>query len=692
MSEPIYLLLGIHNHQPVGNFDNVFEDAFKKCYWPLVQLLEKYPDVKVALHNSGPLIDWATEHELSYIPTLAKLVSRGQVEILGGGYYEPILPILKTSDALGQIGMMQEFWNRAIGHYPKGMWLAERVWEPSLAKLIREAGLEYTILDDEHFRYSGVAGDPLTGYYRTERAGKSIAVFPTDKTMRYLIPFKPVEDVMGHLMRLRKEHPGCAITYGDDGEKFGMWPGTFEWVIEKGWLEKFFQALTDHKRDIITMHLSEFLSTHQPEGNVYLPTASYHEMLEWAMPANAIVQYEDVVKRIEEAGLMDRARPFIRGGLWDNFLSKYPESSAMHKKAIYISDLIDAAEVDHDMREARESLYRAQCNCAYWHGLFGGLYLNYLRHAVYQNLIDAENMVDRVRFGEDAFARIDQIDLDGDGRQEIAMANDKLIATVDPSRGGTLTELSWRPNKFNLLNTLARRFEAYHVPADKPANHQSEMSSIHDIAKDIGEIGSEFTYDNFPRFSFIEHILKDNSPLMHFGNSPFKVVKSIKGDGFVTTSMVAKVPHPTEDGQSIRLSKTYSLEGKSLSVDYELLYQTKEPIIFVTELNLTLLAGHDPERYYRWGKIPPGEVLMDAQEIIDETRELELVDRTSGMKLNIEVSNNTTWRLEPVETVSQSESGFDRNYQGSNIWILFTPRFSEGNSARFSVCFSFDQL
>ena len=221
-------------------------------------------------------------------------------------------------------------------------------------------------------------------YYITERAGESVAVFPTDKMLRYLIPFKPVEDIIAHLLKLGETHPGCAITYGDDGEKFGVWPGTYEWVIQKGWLEKFFQALTEHREKIVTTHFSTFKATRPPEGTIYLPTASYHEMLEWAMPARSIVRYEEVKQRLEQAGITEQAQPFLRGGLWDNFLSKYPESNLMHKKSLYVSNRIDEAQMRAPLPEAKVALYRAQCNCPYWHGLFGGLYLNYLRDAIYE--------------------------------------------------------------------------------------------------------------------------------------------------------------------------------------------------------------------------------------------------------------------------------------------------------------------
>lgn len=699
-NKPLRLLLGIHNHQPVGNFGDVFAKAFKCCYWPLVRMLEKYPDVKLALHHSGPLLDWAMDNEPAYIPTIAGLVERGQVEILGGGYYEPILTVLKPSDALGQIEMMQDFWRRATGRTPRGMWLAERVWEPSLAGIIADAGLAYTILDDEHFRYAGMLDDTLFNYYRTERAGRSIAVFPTDKTMRYLIPFKQVEDVIAHLKQLSEQRPGAAITYGDDGEKFGMWPGTFEWVIKKGWLEKFFQALTEHRHEFETMHFSDFMSDRPPEGNVYLPTASYNEMLEWAMPAESIGRYEETRKRLEDAKLMDLARPFLRGGLWDNFLSKYPESNAMHKKCIYISDRLDELERKTKLSDARRALFRAQCNCAYWHGLFGGLYLNYLRHAVYANLIDAENLIDESIHGDAPFINAKKIDIDGDGIPEVVMATDRLIATVSPACGASLTELSWRPSKLNLGNTLARRFEAYHRKADgSHAGDNGGLPSIHDIEKDIGDSMEDLTYDRFPRHSFMEHLYAPDTDAQQTSAAPssfadrcFDAADPESNTGFARTTLEATAPHPVQGNTNVRMKKSYRLERCSLAVAYELEADDPAPFLLGIELNMTLLAGHDPQRYYQWGDEPAGKVLMDAKKSLQNLDSLNLVDEAFGLRVRIDAPEASSWRFEPVETISQSESGFDRCYQGSNIWIYKKLQLGKGEKAHFSVSLSFEGI
>ena len=99
----INFIFGIHNHQPIGNFDFVFEETYNKSYLPFVEILEKFPSVKMAIHFTGILLDWLIENRPGLIGKIKKMVDRGQLEILTGGYYEPILSVIPENDRLGQI-------------------------------------------------------------------------------------------------------------------------------------------------------------------------------------------------------------------------------------------------------------------------------------------------------------------------------------------------------------------------------------------------------------------------------------------------------------------------------------------------------------------------------------------------------------------------------------------------------------
>ena len=253
MSASITLLMAIHCHQPVGNFDFVFEEAFAKAYDPFLDVLERHPGVRLALHYSGCLVDWLLEHRPAFLDRVRALVNRGQVELLTSGYYEPILPLIPEADRQGQIAKMRAMLGARYRTSAEGLWLTERVWEPDLPQTLARAGIRYTMVDTNQFaparpwlpRALQLQDDAfwdLLGYYATEHAGRSVFLFPASKRLRYWMPFQPVEQTIEFFRRLRPDEP-AAITFADDGEKFGLWPSTHHWVYEEGWLDQFFTAL-----------------------------------------------------------------------------------------------------------------------------------------------------------------------------------------------------------------------------------------------------------------------------------------------------------------------------------------------------------------------------------------------------------------------------------------------------------------
>ena len=690
MNRPLELLLGIHNHQPEGNFGHVFAQCYADCYAPLVDALLDAPHVTVALHHTGPLLEWIERERHDYFDKVRVLVGRGQAELLGGGFYEPMLAVLPERDARGQIHMMSDYLESHFGARPRGMWLAERVWEPALAQLIAESGMAFTLVDDGHFRAAGLEG-LLRGYYVTEKAGVPLALFPIDKQLRETIPFSEAPACIKGLLQLRAETPDnlpAACTYGDDGEKFGVWPGTHAWVWGKdgkpGWLRNFFDLLGQHRDTIHTTTFSAYLDANPPSGRVYLPTASYEEMGEWALPASAQGRYTALRAGLSERKELDGARPFLHGGIWQNFLAKYPESNAMHKKMVQVSSLLERAKVaGHQLPDATRSLYRAQCNCAYWHGLFGGLYLNYLRDTLYHQLIDAE-LAAELALGIHG-PHVEVADLDADLRPEVRLSNDSAAVYIKPDEGGGVYELDFRPKRFNLLNVLARRPEGYHArlaaAAKAPrAKDTGAVQSIHDLTKlKSSGLDQLLVYDRHPRHAFIEHLFAPEISLAQlaagdytergdFVGAPYTIVTH--DDGSVHLRRQGHL-----DGRPATIDKVIWLKGNRLGARWRL----ESPgaplgLTFAPELTLTLLAGDATDRYFRVadaftaalgdrrlassGELPPGA-------------DLRLVNEWDSFEVRVVPSPPTTlWRY-PLETASQSEAGFERTYQGSVLVVPY---------------------
>ncbi|HEX7336421.1 MAG TPA: alpha-amylase/4-alpha-glucanotransferase domain-containing protein, partial [Gemmatimonadales bacterium] len=454
----IRFAFGLHLHQPVGNFDHVFADHVRNVYRPILEHLSARDFFPVVLHLSGPLLEWLEDHDTAYLDLLGRLVADRRIELLLAGFYEPVLASLPRADRVEQIEWMHEAIRQRFGVDARGLWLTERVWEPELAADLADAGVRYALVDDRHFLVSGFSSDQLHAPFRTESGGKQVALFPIDERLRYLIPFRPPEETAEYLRSLRGAGQRLAV-FADDGEKFGGWPGTHNWVYERGWLNRFLEAVGGQveRGEVQLSTLSDALETVPSGGIAYLPTASYREMEGWSLPPDPALR---LIRLELDLGPHRVAGPdgaLIRGSHWRNFLVKYSESNRMHKKMQALSLLCRRRG---DPNAARRAIGRAQCNDAYWHGVFGGLYLPHLREAIWQNLALAEG---ELRRGEDL--EVEVLDLDGDGHNEIWIHSDQFSALISPNRGGAVEEYTVFAGGINYANTLTRRREAYHETA-----------------------------------------------------------------------------------------------------------------------------------------------------------------------------------------------------------------------------------
>jgi alpha-amylase/alpha-mannosidase (GH57 family) len=525
---PVLYAFGLHLHQPVGNFDAVFEDHLTHVYRPLLAALEIGHAFPATIHVSGPLLDWLETHGADWLDQLGRLAGDGQVELLASGFDEPILAALPRADRLEQVARMRERLRRRFGVDARGLWLTERVWEPDLAGDLAQAGIHYVVVDDRHFAAAGLERETLHLPWRTEAEGLGITVLPIDERLRYLVPFRPVEDFAAYVRDLRARGRRLALL-ADDGEKFGGWPGTREWVYEQGWLATYLQTLADLREagEVELVTCGEAAARLPSAGLVYLPSASYREMEAWALPAPAARRLAAL--EAELGARMDGPEgALVRGTHWRSFLAKYAEANRMHKKMLRLSR---RARERGDPEEIRHAIGRAQCNDAYWHGVFGGLYLPFLRAAVWANLADAERLL---RAGEALGAESEDVDFDG--HAEVSVHGQAFAAVVSPGRGGGVEELTRFAARVNLADTLSRRREAYHVasvdpPPEAPTGADAGMPSIHDLEKRLS-LGMLPPEDGEPRAIFLERLVRDEPDATALAAQEAVVVRSWAAERF----------------------------------------------------------------------------------------------------------------------------------------------------------------
>ncbi|KAA3608789.1 MAG: DUF1926 domain-containing protein [Calditrichaeota bacterium] len=687
----IKFVFGIHNHQPIGNFDFVFEEAYQKSYLPFLQVLERHPKIRISIHFTGILLDWLEENRPELLTLVKKLRDNGQLEIMSGGYYEPIISVIPEKDRIGQIKKLTNRVKELFDYDASGMWLAERVWEPTLPGTMHDADIKYSVIDDTHFLYSGLKDEDLDGYFVSEDLGKKVSVFPISKYLRYTIPFQDPQATIDLLGKMATEEGDRVMVFADDGEKFGVWPDTYKHVYENGWLDNFFTVLENNLDWIEMVTFDEVMEQVKPKSNIYLPTASYSEMMHWSLFTKTFKEYENFEHYLQDKNMYDDVGLFVRGGFWRNFMIKYPEINVMHKKMLRVSEKLSQAEDVSGLELANDALWAGQCNCPYWHGVFGGLYLAHLRHAIYSNLIKAEKILAEKM--PESLKELEVVDFDMDGSDEILIETAVHNAYFKPSAGGAMFEYDFKASDKNLLDTMTRREEGYHEKLHhaKVAGEEDSgdsTASIHDlvIAKEPG-LEKYLVYDSYERKSFVDHILNHDVQPQHFlkneyeeqgdfVNGIYSLVESKVSPDSVNI-ILSKEGQIFQNGQShpIKITKSIAVskDNEFIEAQYKLTNLSEEKISFkfAVEFNYGLQAGHAHDRYYYTKDGRPENSYLDSVGRMDGNKFLGLKDEY--MKIDVNLSSEQTdsiWRL-PVETISLSEAGFEKVYQSSCVLMTF---------------------
>lgn len=665
------LLFGIHMHQPVDNFDWVIEHAIEVCYKPFFEVMSRYPSFRFSLHCSGWLMEQIQLRDAQLYRLIQQLSQAGSIEFFSAGYYEPILSVIPSQDRIAQIEKLNRSISESFGQTPKGLWLTERVWESSLITDLHRSKIEYTVMDDYHFQCAGFDEKVLDGYYMSEEGGKRLGIFPISKKLRYALPFQSVEKALSAIKSYNRLENSAAIIF-DDAEKFGMWPGTHEWVYTKGWLEKFVQAVLSDET-IETLHFGEYFKHAKPRGIAYVPNVSYYEMGEWSLNADDARQLERYKREMGFEQYEKEGVKFIKGGIWKNFFVKYPESNRLHKRMLELSSqrpVINRSDFD-------TALFKLQTNDSLWHGVFGGLYLPNLRDNAYRYLIECEN----IRYDKSSVIEANTNELDG--YEKIKALTAELIFRFDSAYGGQLVELDLRDRCFNYQNTLTRRKEAYHQRVLEPVVCSEEVckddtsaedgiDTIHNVLAQIDEsLRDAIIYDWYLKNSFIDHVSDATFDTERFRHCNFREYGDFANQPFETSWNQHAITFSRHGGlyfpEKVEsyLEKHYLPKGNCLEFEIKFDSAATQELLYVLEHNFHF---SDATAVSINGNV------LDEEGEIESCRSVEITDHFLGKVITIALDQPFTLKYFKLKTLSQSEQGFDLSVQGVSLGMAVTFR------------------
>lgn len=644
----------IHNHQPIGNFDHVMEKSYNMAYKPFLDIFAEY-DIKISLHISGPLFDWLLEHHPEYIDKVTSYVKSGRIEIVGSGYYEPILAAIPEDDAVNQLLLFKKSLERVFGTKIRGSWLTERVWEPHLPKIFKQSKIDYIVTDDYHFLRSGFKFDQLDGYYLTDYDNHVLAIYPGSETLRYILPFSTIDNVYKHFKDAYQKGIKTLI-FADDGEKFGIWPETYKWVYEENWLRNFFQFLVDNRDWIETSTINEHFLSNKPRGSCFLPTTSYPELGEWALPSDSSVIYKKNLDFLKTQQNFSEFKPFYQGGQWKNFLAKYQESRIIYRKMHYISE-----KIRHKPLKEKKELFKSQCNDAYWHGIFGGLYLPHLRREINTNLAIAM----KKGLSKNYF---DLFDFDLDGDEEILVKNGILALMISPKDGGTIFSIDFLENNLNLTDTITRCFEPYHLKIKEADKGDIGTKTIHEQFKTKEDgLDKLLVYDSYKKSSFRTFVFKEYPEDLEIGRPG--EISDIATKDYSWQRIKVKNAEKImlyQENTDVVCKKSILLIKDNIKTEVNI--KSNHHKFAGIEWNFNLFAPDASDRYIfinEQTKLP-----LNFKGTFNSFSSLTIVDEWLKVKISFEIDNFSTLVLTPTYTVSLSESGVEKTFQGTSMFFL----------------------
>jgi alpha-amylase len=623
------LIFGTTNALPVGTPDEEIERIYQDSYKPFLRAAYN-AQTPVTLHYSGHLLQWLEKHHSEYTDVLAEIGRGRRAELLGGGFYNPVLSLIPRLDRIGQIESLTTYIRKRFGKRPRGIWITEHVWEPGLASTLRSSGMDYAFLDDHHFAAAGFTGADIYRPCITEDQGKTVLVFPVSHELVEVAREGYPEDVIDFIRAHASNDESQVFVLVDEGERYGK-PGSDGGDEEaSAWPQRMFELLAENS-DWLETNLPAQCAKHPgPRRRAYFPSATRDEML-----------YRS--------------------------LTRYGESNLMYAKMQYTHVLVNQIRGDKYRKQAaREELWQGQCHSAYWHGPHGGIYHNHLRKHVYRSLIEAEKITrERGIF----IPSIVTVDFDMDGLPEYLYQGQAINAYIHQV-GGHLFELDYLPVPWNYVDTMSRRHESCHTAEEKRRG-----------------------YDRSLRKCFLDHFLDPNVTVEQFDQSEFRELGGFTDAVYTQTECKREGQLLALEAESsiiqnrrrlpLRMEKRFSFKKASVVAECTVENTSDAPVdaVYAPEFNFAFLSEeNDHLRCTVTTSRRQDAAISTRRASHAAVKEMKLYDLSNGLAVILSLSDPAELWCMPVETVSAGPTGTETIYQGTCLVPRWTVVLEPGET------------
>ncbi len=637
----------------------LLEKNFQTVYKPLLKFLYNHPSFPMSFAFSGPQLQFFKKRKNELISIIRELVDRKQVEILGGGYNEPLLPLLNSVDRNGQIDLLTAEIRQTFGKRPRGMTLFEDCWDSSLVNNIHTCGIEYVLLSNTLIQESKRTFLPIF----MSDLGKNVDIFT------YYNELLPTEDILAEEFIYNIEKAVLKVEKKDthvqlDADRIialSLTPEQTAKLNDDKWFDRLAKYFYENK-----------------DGRVKLTTLNSFRTngIKCKLPSYIPVGISENISKLTHLGNSDNRNKFP-ATIYD-YMYAYPCSKKLYNRMMYISLLVNQYKTDKMRKKtAREKLWQAQSGmtlvCTDSNPSNNSLY----RQQAYKYLTEAEKMLR----GDGAFEEsVTCFDYDNDGNDEYVCRMEQYFAYISLA-GGSVPELDVIKNSFNYADNLKRNFDFD---------------------------GYEDEYD---RGLFIDHLFTSSQLDLYVKGEP-------AGDGVFSRIQYSQLKYSQQHhevqlcaratwkptGQTVYLRKKYIINSTGMYVQYIIKNESDKPLNakFAVESNISDFSFLiNKKSGFNIEAVDNGNVLSintdnSTQDLfikgeLDNIQIVRLSDKQNGISFVFEPNEKSSYCFSPIK---YNRPGIDDDklhpvnltYESTLIWdINIEPGRETEKSINFTI-------
>lgn len=522
----------------------VLEKNFQTIYKPVLKYLYSHPSFPMSFAFSGSQIQFFKKRKNELITILRELTDRKQVEILGGGYNDPLLPLLNSADRNGQIDLLTSEIRATFGKRPRGMTLFQDCWDSSLVNNIHTCGIEYVILNSSIIPESKRSFLPIF----MSDLGKNVDIFPYYNDLlpdEQMLPDEFIYNIEKAVLKVEKKDNHLQLD-ADRIIAISLTPEMVSKLNEAKWFEQ----------------LGKYIQAND-SGRVKLTTLNNYRTagVKIKIPSYIPIGISDEVSKITSISSTEKTNKY-QVNVFD-FLNTFNESKKLYNRMMYLSLLVNQCKTDKMRKKtAREKLWQAQNGmtllCTSNEPQFNATY----RQQAYKYLNEAEKMLR----GDGKFEEsVTCYDYDNDGIDEYVCRMEQYFAYISLA-GGSVPELDIIKDYCNYADNLKRKFEF------------------------------DGYDDNYERGFFIDHLFTENQLELYIRGEP-------AGDGVFSRIQYSQLKYISKHhevqlcaravwkptGQTVYLRKKYVINSTGMYVQYIIRNESEKPLKakFAVESNIS---------------------------------------------------------------------------------------------------------